>query len=66
MRTVNIRCTNPGKKLGERSPPKVTTRPIHKIAVIVPVGRLVRTTTGETVERAGGGLDTSLAQIREV
>ena len=37
MRTVNIRYTNPGKEPGERSPPKITTRPIHKIAVIVPV-----------------------------
>ncbi len=36
-RTVNIRYTNPGKEPGERSPPKITTRPIHKIAVIVPV-----------------------------
>ncbi len=37
VRTVNIRYTNPGKGPGERSPPKITTRPIHKIAVIVPV-----------------------------
>jgi hypothetical protein len=37
VRTVNIRYTNPGKEPGERSPPKITTRPIHKIAVIVPV-----------------------------
>jgi hypothetical protein len=37
VRTVNIRYTNPGKTLGERLPPKITTRPIHKIAVIVPV-----------------------------
>jgi hypothetical protein len=32
VRTVNIRYTNPGKTPGERSPPKITTRPIHKIA----------------------------------
>ncbi len=37
VRTVNIRYTNPGKEPGERSPPKITTRPIHKIAVIVPL-----------------------------
>jgi hypothetical protein len=38
VRTVNIRYTNPGKIAGTRSPPKTTTRPIHKIAVLVPVG----------------------------
>jgi hypothetical protein len=38
VRTVNIRYTNPGKTPEERSPPKFTTRPIHKVAVIVPVG----------------------------
>jgi hypothetical protein len=38
VRTVNIRYTNPGKTPEERSPPKITTRPIHKVAVIVPVG----------------------------
>ena len=35
---MNIRYTNPGKTPEERSPPKITTRPIHKVAVIVPVG----------------------------
>jgi hypothetical protein len=38
VQTVNIRYTNPGKTPEERSPPKFTTRPIHKVAVIVPVG----------------------------
>jgi hypothetical protein len=38
VRTVNIKYTNPGKTPEERSPPKFTTRPIHKVAVIVPVG----------------------------
>jgi hypothetical protein len=33
----HVRTVNPGKTPGERSPPKITTRPIHKIAVIVPV-----------------------------
>jgi hypothetical protein len=37
VQTVSIRYTNPGKTPEERSPPKITTRPIHKIAVIVPV-----------------------------
>jgi len=38
VRTVNIKYTNPGRTPEERSPPKFTTRPIHKVAVIVPVG----------------------------
>jgi hypothetical protein len=37
VQTVSIRYINPGKAPGERLPPKITTRPIHKIAVIVPV-----------------------------
>ncbi len=37
VQTVNIRHTNPEKTPGERPPPKITTRPNHKIAVIVPV-----------------------------
>ncbi len=36
MRTVRVRYTNPGKPGGKRSPPKTTTRPIHKVAVVVP------------------------------
>ncbi len=36
--TVRVRYTNPGKPEGKRSPPKTTTRPIHKVAVIVPAG----------------------------
>jgi hypothetical protein len=39
VRTVRVQYTNPGKSGGTiRSPPKTTTRPIHKIAVMVPVG----------------------------
>jgi hypothetical protein len=38
VRTVRVQYTNPGKAGTERSPPKTTTRPIHKIAVIVPAG----------------------------
>jgi hypothetical protein len=37
VRTVSIQYTNPGRNPQERSPMKVTTRPIRKIAVIVPV-----------------------------
>ncbi len=36
MRTVRVRYTNPGKPEGKRSPPKTTTRPIRKVAVVVP------------------------------
>jgi hypothetical protein len=38
VRTVRVQYTNPGKLEGGRSPPKITTRPIHKVAVIVPAG----------------------------
>ncbi len=39
VRTVRVQYTNPGKAGGAvRSPPKTTSRPIHKIAVMVPVG----------------------------
>jgi hypothetical protein len=39
VRTVRVQYTNPGKPGGAtRSPPKTTTRPIHKVAVVVPVG----------------------------
>jgi hypothetical protein len=37
VRTVRVQYTNPGKPEGKRSPPKTTTRPIHKVAVVVPV-----------------------------
>jgi hypothetical protein len=37
VRTVKVQYTNPGKSEGTvRSPPKTTTRPIHKVAVVVP------------------------------
>ncbi len=38
VRTISIRYTNPGKEPGRRSPHKITTRSIHKIAMIVPAG----------------------------
>jgi hypothetical protein len=37
VRTVRVQYTNPGKSEGKRSQPKTTTRPIHKVAVVVPV-----------------------------
>ncbi len=33
---MRVRYTNTGKPEGKRSPPKTTTRPIHKVAVVVP------------------------------
>jgi hypothetical protein len=36
VRTVRVQYTNPGKPEGKRPPPKITTRPIHKVAVVVP------------------------------
>jgi hypothetical protein len=53
VRTVNIRYTNPGKEPGERSPPKITTRPIHKIAVIVPVDYVFEDDFGSRSNEAG-------------
>jgi hypothetical protein len=38
VRTVRVQYTNPGKTDEKWSPPKTTTRSIHKIAVIVPAG----------------------------
>ena len=38
VHTVRVQYTNPGKSDEKRSPPKTTTRPIHKGAVIVPAG----------------------------
>ncbi len=37
VRTVRVQYTNPGKSEERRPPPKTTTRPIHKVAVVVPV-----------------------------
>ncbi len=33
---MRVQYTNPGKPEGRRSPPKTTTQPIHKVAVVVP------------------------------
>jgi hypothetical protein len=53
VRTVNIRYTNPGKEPGERSPPKITARPIHKIAVIVPVDYVFEDDFGSRAREPG-------------
>ncbi len=46
MRTISIWYTNPGKDPDKRSPPNITTRPIHKIAVIVPAGYMFEDNMG--------------------
>ncbi len=53
VRTVNIRYTNPGKGPGERSQPKITTRPIHKKAVIMPVDYVFEDNFGSRAREAG-------------
>ncbi len=37
IRTATVRYTNPGGDPRHRSAPKLAVRPIHKLAVIVPV-----------------------------
>ena len=37
VRTVGVMYTNPGRDPDSRSPPKITTRPIHKLGVVVPI-----------------------------
>jgi hypothetical protein len=49
LRTVNIKYTNPGKEPGERSPPKITTRPIH----IVPVNYVFEDDFGSRAREVG-------------
>ncbi len=53
VRTVSIQYTNPGRNPQERSPMKVTTRPIHKIAVIVPVDYRFEDDQGPPVTERG-------------
>jgi len=52
VQTVSIKYTNPGKTPEARSPPKFTTRPIHKVAVIVPVGYVFEDDHGTESGRA--------------
>jgi hypothetical protein len=49
VRTVKVRYTNPGKPKGKRSPPKTTTRPIHKVAVVVPAEYMFEDDTCDNV-----------------
>jgi hypothetical protein len=49
VRTVKVRYTNPGKPEGKRSPPKTTTRPIHKVAVVVPAEYMFEDDTCDNV-----------------
>ena len=49
MRTVRVRYTNPGKPEGKRSPPKTTTRPIQKVAVVVPADYVFEDDTCDNV-----------------
>ncbi len=53
VRTVNIRYTNSGKTPEERWPPKITTRPIHKIAVIVRVDYVFQDNHGSGTDGPG-------------
>jgi hypothetical protein len=46
--TMSIWYTNPGKEFDKQSPPKVTTRPIHKMAVMVPAGYVFEDDIGGT------------------
>jgi hypothetical protein len=52
VRTVRVQYTNTGKPEGKRSPPKITTRPIHKVAVIVPAGYVFEDDTCDNVVRS--------------
>ncbi len=49
VRTVRVQYTNPGKPEGRRSPPKTTTRPIHKVAVVVPAEYVFEDNTCDNV-----------------
>ena len=54
IRTATIRYTNPGGDPHHRSAPKLAVRPIHKLAVIVPVGyRFEEDLAMEQVESRG-------------
>jgi hypothetical protein len=49
VRTVRVQYTNPGRPEGKRSPPKTTTRPIHKVAVVVPAEYVFEDDTCDSV-----------------
>ncbi len=55
IRTATVRYTNPGSDPHHRSAPKLAVRPIHKLAVIIPVDyRLEEDLTRETESRGCG------------
>ena len=55
IRTATVRYTNPGGDPQHRSPPKLAVRPIHKLAVIVPVDyRFEEDMAVEQAEPQGG------------
>jgi hypothetical protein len=64
VRTVRVQYTNPGKSEGKRSPPKTTTRPIHKVAVVVPVEYVFEDDTRATTRSARGARSTTSRQKR--
>ncbi len=49
VRTMRVQYTNSGKPEGRRSPPKTTTRPIHKIAMVVPAEYVFEDDTSDNV-----------------
>ncbi len=54
VRTVRVQYINPGKPEGKRSPPKITTRPIHKVAVVVPAEYMFEDDTCDNVVGSRG------------
>ena len=63
IRTATVRYTNPGGSPHHRSAPKLAIRPIHKLAVIVPVDyRFEEDWAAEQIERRG---DTKQATTRK-
>ncbi len=59
VRTVRVQYTNPGKSEGKRSPPKTTTRPIHKVAWWYRSSTCLRTTRATTRSAQGARSATS-------
>jgi hypothetical protein len=53
VRDSEHQINQPGKGPGERSPPKITTRPIYKIVVIVPVDYVFEDDFGSRTGRPG-------------
>ncbi len=48
---MRVQYTNQGKPEGNWSPPKTTTRPIHKVAVVVPAEYMFKDDTCDNVVR---------------